>query len=91
MLAKAIIVDALFTNREANQGVDFSTLLNCMDGIATKRGLVLFMTTNHIQKMDGAFIRPGRVDISIEFKMPGKEILKDALNVLAEEYYRKLP
>lgn len=32
-------VDALFIGREANSGIDFSTLINCMDGLTTKPGL----------------------------------------------------
>ncbi len=79
-------VDALFTKRESNTSIDFSTLLNCMDGIATKRGLVLFMTTNHVTSLDSAFIRPGRVDLSLEFKLPGREELHGALKVLGANY-----
>jgi len=79
-------VDALFTERKSNTAIDFSTLLNCMDGITTKRGLVLFMTTNHVTQLDSAFIRPGRVDLAIEFKLPGREELHEALKVLGSNY-----
>jgi SpoVK/Ycf46/Vps4 family AAA+-type ATPase len=79
-------VDALFTERTAHTSIDFSTLLNCMDGLTTKRGLVLFMTTNHKTKLDSAFIRPGRVDLDLEFPLPGKEELRKALKVLGAEY-----
>jgi hypothetical protein len=79
-------VDSLFVKREATTSIDFSTLLNCMDGITTKRGLVLFMTTNHIVKLDSAFIRPGRVDYVLEFKLPGREELHEALKVLGANY-----
>lgn len=79
-------VDALFTERKSNTSIDFSTLLNCMDGLTTQRGLTLFMTTNHITQLDAAFIRPGRVDISLEFKLPGREELHEALKVLGSDY-----
>lgn len=79
-------VDGLFTERTATTSVDFSTLLNCMDGITTRRGLVLFMTTNHKTKLDAAFIRPGRVDLELEFKLPGKDELREALKVLGADY-----
>jgi len=79
-------VDALFTERKSNTSIDFSTLLNCLDGITTKRGLVVFMTTNHVTKLDEAFIRPGRVDLSLEFKLAGRQELHDALKVLASDY-----
>ncbi len=79
-------VDALFTERTSKTSIDFSTLLNCMDGLTTKRGLVLFMTTNHVTKLDQAFVRPGRVDMCIEFNLPGKEELREALKVLGKNY-----
>lgn len=59
-------IDALFKGREAikgtARGITFSGLLNAIDGIATKNGRILFMTTNHPEKLDPALIRPGRVD-----------------------------
>lgn len=79
-------VDSLFAKREANTSIDFSTLLNCMDGIATLDGMVLFMTTNHITQLDDAFVRPGRVDLCLEFHLPGTDELRDALKVLGSEY-----
>ncbi len=79
-------VDALFTERKAESGVDFSTLLNCMDGITTQRGLVMFMTTNHVQKLDPALQRPGRVDVSVDFGIPSLDQYQAALNVLAADY-----
>jgi len=79
-------VDALFAGRKSETSIDFSTVLNCMDGITTKRGLVLFMTTNHVLELDNAFIRPCRIDTSLEFKLPTRSDLEDALNVLAPAF-----
>ncbi len=78
--------DALFVNREAKTSIDFSTLLNCMDGLTTQRGLTLFMTTNHLEKFDDAFMRPGRIDFKAEFKLPGRDEQLEALKVLASDY-----
>lgn len=79
-------VDALFTKRDGNKSLDFSTMLNCMDGIATTRGLVMFMTTNHVLNLDPAFMRPGRVDCSVEFQLATRHELSQALNVLGEKW-----
>jgi len=43
--------------------VTFSGLLNALDGVAAGEERVLFMTTNHIERLDPALIRPGRVDV----------------------------
>lgn len=49
-------------DHEKVNNVTFSGLLNCLDGIVASEGRILFMTTNHISKLDPALIRPGRVD-----------------------------
>ena len=50
-----------------NQGISLSGLLNAIDGVASHEGRVLLMTTNFPAKLDEALIRPGRVDMKIEF------------------------
>lgn len=47
--------------------LSLSGLLNILDGVASQEGRVLIMTTNHMDKLDSALIRPGRVDMAIEF------------------------
>jgi len=42
--------------------VTFSGLLNVLDGVAASEDRLVFMTTNHIERLDPALIRPGRVD-----------------------------
>lgn len=42
--------------------VTLSALLNCIDGAFAREGRVLFMTTNHPDKIDPALLRPGRTD-----------------------------
>src|SRR5690606_10180375 len=55
------------THEEKQQGITFSGLLNALDGIITADETVIFMTTNHIDRLDPALIRPGRVDLKEEF------------------------
>jgi chaperone BCS1 len=52
---------------ESTQGISFSGFLNIIRGVASSEGHVLVMTTNHIEKLDAALLRPGRVDLSIYF------------------------
>ena len=63
-------VDAIFTRRSPTTGngsesVSFSGLLNALDGVAAQEGRIFFMTTNHIEQLDPALIRPGRCDIKV--------------------------
>ncbi|PWN35782.1 P-loop containing nucleoside triphosphate hydrolase protein, partial [Meira miltonrushii] len=80
-------VDAAFVDREASiesqtkgkrgGGISFSTLLNAIDGIGAIQGRVLCLTTNHIDKLDPALIRPGRIDLRFEFKNANQEQAKE--------------
>jgi DNA replication protein DnaC len=81
-------VDALFIDRRKKNttNIDFSTLLNCLDGVTTKRGLVLFLTTNHLVELDEAEIRPGRVDLIVEYKRPTRNEIRMALQSMAKDY-----
>ncbi len=42
--------------------VTFSGLLNVLDGVASSEERLIFMTTNYLERLDPALIRPGRVD-----------------------------
>ncbi|KAJ5511299.1 hypothetical protein LT330_009619 [Penicillium expansum] len=48
-------------------GITLSGLLNVIDGVAASEGRILIMTTNHVDKLDPALLRPGRVDMKISF------------------------
>ncbi|XP_057317415.1 mitochondrial chaperone BCS1-like [Hydractinia symbiolongicarpus] len=45
--------------------VTFSGLLNCLDGVVSTEERLVFMTTNYLERLDPALIRPGRVDIKL--------------------------
>ncbi|KAL2162027.1 hypothetical protein VTH06DRAFT_7812 [Thermothelomyces fergusii] len=54
-------------SKNANGRLSLSGLLNILDGVASQEGRVLIMTTNHIEKLDKALIRPGRIDMIVKF------------------------
>jgi ATP-dependent 26S proteasome regulatory subunit len=64
-------VDAAFCDRAAREGssLSFSGILNAIDGVAASEARLLFMTTNHIEKLDPALIRPGRIDVKFEMSL----------------------
>jgi chaperone BCS1 len=45
--------------------VTFSGLLNALDGVAAGEERIAFLTTNHVDRLDPALIRPGRVDLML--------------------------
>ncbi len=68
-------IDAVFAGRSKDQpdGVSFSGLLNAIDGVAAQEGRALFMTTNHLEKLDPALIRPGRIDQRVRLGLVGAD------------------
>ncbi|KAF7291312.1 hypothetical protein MIND_01275300 [Mycena indigotica] len=52
--------------------LSLSGLLNALDGVAAAEGRILFATTNHLEKLDPALSRPGRMDVWVEFRNASK-------------------
>ena len=46
-------------------GVTLSGLLNVLDGFYAPTGVLFAMTTNHVEKLDQALLRPGRIDYKL--------------------------
>merc|ERR1719316_31803 len=52
--------------------VSFSGLLNALDGVVATEERIIFMTTNHYDKLPRVLIRPGRVDLSVYIGVASK-------------------
>ncbi|MBA7544456.1 Proteasome-associated ATPase [subsurface metagenome] len=74
-------VDAMFKKRKTKSSVSFSTFLNCLDGVFYKHGSIVIMTTNHIELLDPALIRPGRIDFKAEIVNPEFEEVKSYMEL----------
>jgi mitochondrial chaperone BCS1 len=48
-----------------NNGVTLSGLLNVLDGFFAPTGILFMMTTNHMEALDQALLRPGRIDYKL--------------------------
>ena len=46
----------------STNGVTLSGMLNVLDGFRAPNGVLFVMTTNHLDKLDAALLRPGRID-----------------------------
>ncbi|KAJ7595072.1 P-loop containing nucleoside triphosphate hydrolase protein [Mycena floridula] len=49
--------------------VTLAGLLNVLDSITSEEGRITFATTNHIEMLDPALIRAGRMDVKVEYKL----------------------
>ena len=58
----------LTSNKKKDDGLTLDCVLNAIDGIIELHDAMLIFTTNHLEKIDPAFIRPGRIDYILELK-----------------------
>lgn len=72
-------VDALFSKRESNDKegggsnqLTFAGFLNSLDGVLSVDGVITIMTTNHVERLDAALLRSGRVDRKFHFGHPNE-------------------
>lgn len=56
-------------SRSSSGRISLSGLLNVIDGVASQEGRVLLMTTNNINSLDSALLRPGRIDLRVHFEL----------------------
>ncbi|KAJ6471240.1 P-loop containing nucleoside triphosphate hydrolase protein [Mycena vitilis] len=56
--------------------VTLAGLLNVLDSVASEEGRLTFATTNHIEQLDPALIRPGRMDLKIQYGLATVEQLE---------------
>lgn len=70
-----------FDNDNGNNGINnttkgFASILNSLDGLLAPFNVIYVFTTNHIEKLDPALIRPGRIDIKLNIDYLNKETFK---------------
>ncbi|KAK1976172.1 mitochondrial chaperone bcs1 [Colletotrichum cereale] len=79
------------SSSQSHGTLSLSGLLNVLDGVASQEGRVLIMTTNHIEHLDDALIRPGRVDKKIEFQLADSDIIRRLFCTVFEQSEEELP
>jgi len=85
------------TSATTGSNVTLSGLLNCIDGVVAQEGRLLFMSTNHIDRLPDALIRPGRIDVKYLIDYANEEQTREMFlnfypneNELAKEFCFKL-
>ena len=64
------------TDDEKKRPAGLATILNCIDGFGAPENVIYILTTNHIENLDPALIRPGRCDLKIEVGYVCEETFK---------------
>ncbi len=63
-----------------NEVLTLSYLLNLLDGVLETPGRILVITSNFPERIDKALIRPGRIDVKVEFRRADRQFILDMLN-----------
>ena len=86
-------IDSAFNEKrkkeESSGKVTFSGLLNALDGVAcqtTNFPRIFFMSTNHVERLDPALIRPGRIDHKIQFDYATRDQICQMVKNFYEDY-----
>ncbi len=66
--------------QQHNETLTLSFLLNLLDGVLETPGRILVITSNYPERIDKALIRPGRIDVKVEFKKADQQFILDMLN-----------
>ena len=71
-------------SKEEDTPLTLSEYLNIMDGLIERSGQIIIYDTNHIEHLDPAILRPGRIDIKIKFDKTSIENVKKII----KNYYK---
>jgi hypothetical protein len=63
--------------KEEKEVIDLSFILNLLDGTLEANGRILAITTNFPERIDRALIRPGRIDMIVNFKKCSLAVLQE--------------
>lgn len=96
MVSSFLMMQDSMSSSDLEDKVTLSYLLNLLDGVNENEGRILIMTTNCIDEIDPALIRPGRVDIVVDFQ---KMLSQDFISLyeyfyeqaLPEQYHKHIP
>lgn len=60
--------------------LSLSCILNTLDGVLEQDGRIIIISTNYINKLDKAFLRPGRFDMKVEFTLCSSNMVYDIMD-----------
>lgn len=69
-----------------NGALTISGILNTLDGVKSCNERIVIITTNHVDRLDSALLRPGRIDVNIELGYVTHEVFKEMMNRFYPEF-----
>ena len=72
---------------DAKEPLDLSFLLNLLDGTLEASGRILCVSSNFPERIDKALIRPGRIDMIVNFKKCNRAILQEMVSSFYDQTF----
>lgn len=66
--------------------LNLSTILNVLDGVIDTPQRIIIFTTNHIEHLDPALLRPGRIDLQIELSYLKPDIAEEMIKYYFSDF-----
>jgi hypothetical protein len=82
-------MDVMVKDRKKGGGMELSTFLSELDGLDPADGVVYIFTTNYIEELDEAFVRPGRIDLWLPFQLPSEKLRRKFIEQRFNEEIRE--
>ena len=70
--------------------ITLNNFLELFDGVIEMEKRVVVMTTNKFESIDEALIRPGRIDLVLEFRAPDKMMIYNIFYFMYQQHPREL-
>ena len=79
------VLKKLLADDKCKDALNLSGILNALDGIIESENRMIVVTTNHPEKLDDAFIRPGRIDKILHMDYVEEPAAKNILSMYFPE------
>jgi hypothetical protein len=79
-------LENIMTIQKNEDALTLDCVLNTIDGIMELHNIMLIFTTNHLEKIDPAFTRPGRIDYILKLECASVSIIRE---MIAYKYRRE--
>ena len=82
-------------DKDKNDKITLSFILNIIDGLRETPGRILIITSNNYNSLDTALVRPGRIDLTLEMQNASVDVIKEMYNhyyggIIPDEIIEKL-
>jgi hypothetical protein len=77
---------AMTSNKSDDDELTLECVLNLLDGIVELHDAMFIFTTNHLENIDPAFLRPGRIDYILEFKKASAKTIREMVEYRFRSY-----